>query len=297
MQSDQLNSWDFSYLKNKLSSYNQATVDISQFFEITAKTFEKFNFDIRPLNITYDIFPRKNKSEWGYHFKIAPGKDSRVLANVSNKFSDYWVLMHETGHGAHFMGLHTEESILNRGVSGIVAEGFANFMGNQVFSREFLNEVFPAADAENAFKQFKQVAKVNGLQEFGSIARTLFDQELYQKPVSSLEDINELFYSVEKNILGAATDSEPAWGQLIHHTSHPIYLHNYFLGDVMCENMKKVFAKHNMGLTAKESAFEFGTYWKEKVLAPSGRLPFLDLYEKVCEEKLSIGNYLDKALA
>lgn len=289
---ESLAPWDQAYLKTQMCSHNQAEVDLTNFYEPIAKTFLKFGFDIRNLNLTYDIFPRKNKSEWGYNFTIEMGKDSRVLANVSNQFSNYWILLHETAHGVHFMGLNPQETAINYGVSGIVAEGFANYFGNLSYSKEFLSEVLPAEIVEKSFAEFKQLEKVMHFQNYRSIPDILFDHELYLKDLKSEDDIQNLRQEFNSKILGEDNYTVP-WARLIHHTGAPIYLHNYFLGDVMCENMKSVFSRYNSGKIAEQSPLEFGQFWKEKVLTPSGRLPFLELYEKVCEEKLSIKGYLD----
>ncbi len=60
-----------------------ATVDMSNFYNVIRDFFINFGIDIDEYNITYDIFPQKNKSEWGgYNFPIETRKDSRILANV-----------------------------------------------------------------------------------------------------------------------------------------------------------------------------------------------------------------------
>lgn len=289
---EELAPWDYRYLNTKLCSYNQAEVDMTDFYKPIAKTFAKFGFDIEGINLTYDVFPRKNKSEWGYNFTIEIGKDSRILANVTKYFSSYNVLLHETAHGVHFMGLNSDEYALNSGVSGIVAEGFANYFGSLSYSKEFLDEVFPAETAAKAFASFQEVQNLSHFQNFRFIPEILFDQQLYFKDVRNADDIQSLHQSLSQDILGAG-HYQATWSSTIHHTSHPIYLHNYFLGDVMCENMKDVFKKRNGGKTADQSPLEFGRLWKEQVLAPSAKYPFLDLYEKICEEKLSISSYLD----
>lgn len=292
LEVEELAPWDYRYLNTKLCSYNQAEVDMTNFYQPIAKTFSKFGFNIEDINLTYDIFPRKNKSEWGYNFPIEIGKDSRILANVTKHFSGYNVLLHETAHGVHFMGLEPNEYALNSGVSGIVSEGFANYFGSLSYSKEFLVEVFPSDIAEKAFTSFQEVQSLSHFQNFRFIPEILFDQQLYVKDVRDADDIQRLHQSLSADVLGG-THYEASWAVTIHHTSHPIYLHNYFLGDVMCENMKDAFKRKNSGKTADQSSLEFGRLWKEQVLAPSAKYPFLELYEKVCEEKLSINTYLD----
>ena len=297
LNTEDLQPWDYGFLKSQICSYNQTQVDLTNFYEPISKIFLKHGFEINKLNLTYDIFPRKNKSEWGYNFNIGIGKDSRILANVSNRFSNYWVLLHETAHGVHFMGLNSEENAFNYGVSGIVAEGFANYFGNLSYSKEFLNEVLSPEIADKSLADFQQLEQFMHFQNYQSISDILFDQELYIKDFNSEKDIQDLRQDMNSQITGESANEIP-WARLIHHTSAPIYLHNYFLGDIMCENMKTIFKKHNSGKTADQEPLKFGNFWKEQVLAPSGRYSFLELYEKVCKEKISIVEYLDnKCLA
>lgn len=293
---DCLMPWDQKYVKNQICSLNKTQVDMTNFQDLMTKTFSKFDFDLSKLNLTYDIFPRKNKSEWGYHFMIEMGKDSRILANVSNRFSDYWVLLHETAHGAHYMGLNPEENILNWGVSGILSEGFANFFGNQCYSKEFLSEVF-RDNYEDAFHEFKKLDSFTHYQNYQIVPDILFDQQLYLKDLNSANDLQELRQSIGKQVLGEGGYTVP-WARLIHHTSHPIYLHNYFLGDVMSENMKKEFSKRFPRKKAEENPDQFGRFWKSELLNPSGKDPFLKLYKNVFNTDLSITDYIDsKCLA
>lgn len=302
---DRLQPWDVEFVKNKISPFNKAEVDIANFMKPMAKVFSAFGFDIDRLNITFDIFPRKNKSEWGFLFPMEIGRDARVLANVDSRFSSYWVLLHETAHGVHFLGLEPDDHLMNAGVSGIVAEGFANFFGDLSFSKEFFGEVFapgtePAkragTDLQTIERGFAEVRRLGDFGNIASMATTIFDQELYRTDLKSIDDIHELKWSIDREMLGADPYAdEPLWAHLIHHTTAPIYLHNYILGDVMCENMKEIFRRRT-GDAASDRPLEFGRFWKDKVLAPSGRYPFLDLYQLVCEEPLSISRYLDFCL-
>lgn len=296
LKQEKLEPWDTSYIANKMCSFMSEKVNAVDFLSPMSKVYDSYGFDLKNADISYDLFPRKNKSEWGYFFNIEAGKDARILANMDDEFKGFWVLMHEAGHGIHYLGLDPENKILNRAVSGIVAEGFANFFGDLTYSKEFLAQFFKdnlkqVCDRFNAFQKF------NGLQVFNHLQSTLFDQELYRKDLNSLNDIHELNWSLRKELLGSEPyGDEPVWGMRVHHTNYPIYLHNYFLGDVMSANLKKVFEKRT-GQKSEDNPLAFGQLWKEKVLGPSGRYSFLDLYKKVCEEDLSLSSYLDDCVS
>ena len=291
IQQEHFMPWDLSYISNAICPAKKSKVDIGNFFAPIEKLFSAYGFEIAKMNLTYDVFPRKNKSEWGYNFTIRPGKDSRILANVAGKYHYYNVLSHETAHGVHFLSLDPNERIFNMGVSGIVAEGFANFFGELTHSEIFLKQVFDKDTSEMA-KQFNDLNGYTKLFRLSAIHDILFDQQLYFEDLNSLNDINELKQRYIRDVSGLETyGEEPVWGYLIHHTLHPVYLHNYLLGDLMCDSMKQVFKKRT-DKNAESSPLEFGKLWKEEVLTPSGKLPFLKLYEKVCGEPLSLGSFL-----
>lgn len=295
LQVEKLLPWDQGYLRNQICPRNRETVDLSNYQKTVGKVFRAYGFEIEDLAITYDIFSRKNKSEWGYMFPIRIGKDARVLANMDNRFSSYWVLLHETAHAVHFLGLDPEERLLNRGVSGIVAEGFANFFGDLSYSKEFLSQFF-ANDLESAIQDFSRFKCVLGLSNVASLSETLFDHELYRQDLKNLDDVNELKWTTESDLLaGERYGDEPTWGHVIHHTTAPVYLHNYFLGDVLCESMKSAFFR-TTGVVWQDRAKDFGLMWQNEVIAPSGHYPFAELFERVTKQKPNISEFLNAVI-
>jgi len=101
---------------------------------------------------------------------------------------------------------------------------------------------------------------------------------------------------VERDLLASELHGEELpWGHVIHHTTAPIYLHNYFLGDVMCESMKSAFLRKTGSLWHERSS-DFGLMWREQVLAPSGLYPFAVLFEHVMGQKPNVSAYLQSVL-
>ncbi|WP_409303146.1 peptidase M3A and M3B thimet/oligopeptidase F [Peribacillus sp. SCS-155] len=142
LHDDRMFPWDEGYIDARIAPALNESVDMSDYYENIDELFQLFDIDIAKFNITYDIFPRANKSEWGYNFPIENARDSRILANVKNKYHEYGVLLHETGHAVHSFLLNPEEEILNKGVSGIISEGIANLFQGFLYSPVFYKKFF-----------------------------------------------------------------------------------------------------------------------------------------------------------
>lgn len=282
-----VNPWDESYVLSKMAPSLNKKVDMTEFYTYVRKFFMNFGVDISKYNLTYDIFSRANKSEWGYNFPIATGKDSRVLANVKNQYREYNVLLHETGHGVHSFLLSPDETILNMGVNGIIDEGIANLFGSFVYENIFYKDFFDEnSSAKEEFKTVKEYLSANSLRDVVSI---LFDQGLYLNDIKSLDDINALAFKTLKNVLNedAYADQFP-WGYRIHHTTHPIYLHNYLMGDVTCEMIKKTFCKKYGCKSVIEKPLDFMDFLKKSVINPSGLYKYPELFKRISGEDFSL---------
>lgn len=291
LDDDKIMPWDEGYIRSKLAPSLNKQVDMSEYYNYIREFFNLFGIDISKFNITYDIFPRSNKSEWGYNFPIETAKDSRILANVKNKFFEYAVLLHETGHAVHSFILDPNEKILNEGVSGIISEGIANLFNSFLYHKTFYQNFFTDVDkVENEFSKLREFQKLNSLRAINNI---FFDHKLYLNEIKTLDDINNLYRDNYKEVLNEEPFKEEApWAFRIHHTTHPIYLHNYFMGDVTCEMLSKVF-KEKYGDKVIDKPKEFGAFLIEEVIKPSGLYKFNDLFKRISGENFSLKYMID----
>ncbi|MBU5311158.1 hypothetical protein KQI38_03895 [Tissierella carlieri] len=290
LNGDEMMPWDEDYIMAKIAPIQNRTVDMSNYYETLRKFFLNFGLDLDKFNITYDIFSRKNKSEWGYNFPIKDGVDSRILANVKNKYHEYKVLLHETGHGIHSFLLKPEEILLNQGVSGIIAEGIANLFGGFLYDEMFYRNFFDKS-VELQLKELAEYNKLNYLRFIGSI---FFDHELYRNEINSLQDIENLYFKVFEDLFGDKPfDDAPPFAYRIHYTTHPIYMHNYFMGDVTCEMIRKVFCKKYGVNSVTEKPKEFGDFLINEVINPSGLYKYEELFQRISGEEFSLKWYLE----
>lgn len=285
---EEIKPWDEEYIKSKISPSLNTKVDMSNYYNIIRDLFLGFRIDLDKFNITYDVFPRKNKSEWGYNFPIETRKDSRILTNIKNQYSEFKVLLHETGHGVHSFLQDPNEIILNSGISGIVTEGIANLFGSFLYDKLFYKNFFDES-VEEEFKEMAVYEKLNYLRFIGNI---FFDHELYRNNITSLDDIYELYFKVYGELFGDKPSTEaPPFGYRIHYTTHPIYMHNYFMGDVTCEMLRKVFCR-NQGINSiSEKPKEFGEFLINEVINPSGLYKYEELFKRISGEEFSLKWY------
>lgn len=285
LNKDQLMPWDYSYIVKKIAPTFYEKVDVINYYKFIKELFLKFGFNLDDYNITYDVFPRDNKSEWGYNFPIQKGVDSRILANVKDRYSDYGVLLHESGHGLHSFLLKPDE-ILNFGVSGIISEGVANLFGSFILEEIFYENLFEKSKVKEEFEALKEWWK---LQSIRAVHNILFDQNLYQREITSLEDINNLYNTLTRDLFNEEKISDnPPWAMRIHYTTHPIYLHNYFMGDITCEMLKKVFTEKHGIEKVYEKPILFGKFIKDSIIDPSGELSYEELFKKISGEEFSL---------
>lgn len=278
--------WDEAYIQAKLAPALNESVDMSKFYEVLTEFFKLFGFDLSTMNITYDVFSRANKSEWGYNFPIQAGKDSRILANVKNLYSEYGVLLHETGHGVHSFTTDPEDILMNMGISGIISEGIANLFGSFLNEELFYTQFFDKAEVGEHFEALKTWQKLNA---FRAVHRILLDQAFYRQPINSMQDIENLYWDLYRNLFDEEPYCEnPPWAYLIHHTTHPIYLHNYFMGDVTCEMLNRVFCETHQVDKVSDSPEAFGKFLLEKVIQPSGRLPYTELFKAISGKEFNL---------
>lgn len=294
LNDNEIMPWDEFYINAKIAPSLNTKVDMSDYYKNISEFIKNFGIDITNYNITYDIFPRAQKSEWGYNFTIETGKDSRILANVKNMFNEYNVLLHETGHAIHSFNCDPNEKILNMGISGIISEGIANLFGSFIYEKAFYEKLITNSEAGAAIeKEFHDIKEYKALNSMLSIHNILFDHELYRNNIESLEDINNLYWKTYKDILDQEPYSlEPIWGYRIHFTTHPIYLHNYFMGDVTCEMLAKVFKNKYSVESIMEKPKEFGEFLINNVIRLSGRYRYQELYKKISGEEFSLNSMI-----
>lgn len=287
---DKIMPWDEKYIQSSIAPLLNEHVDMSDYYNVLQSFFNKFDINISNYNITYDIHPRANKSEWGYNFPIKTGEDSRILANVKNMFFEYKTLLHETGHAIHSFLLDPNDPALNKGINGIVTEGFANLFGSFLYNRLFYEDIL----GDSVVNQFSEFEKYNKLWKLTKTTNIFFEHNLYTNNIGSIDDIHSIYRTTYSSIIGIDPYAEELpWGSTIHYTSHPIYLHNYIMGDVTCEMLKAVFKKQKNIDNINNNQLDFFKFVLKSLIKPSGLYKFQDHFKRISGNKFTLQYLLE----
>ncbi|MCK4259620.1 MAG: M3 family oligoendopeptidase [Halanaerobiales bacterium] len=157
-----------------------------------------------------DAEPRNGKRGGAFCLTIQPIKESRVLTNFGNNFTDVTTLAHELGHAYHGYCL-SKERILNTKYTMPIGETASIFAETIV-----INAALKSAKAEEVLGILEQDISSAGQTIVDIYSRFLFESELFKRREDHSLSVNEL-----KDIMIEA--QKKAYGDGLDHN----YLHPY----------------------------------------------------------------------
>jgi peptidyl-dipeptidase A len=265
-----LEIWDLAY------AYANIDREVDRYFPADSqllyikRSFKKIDFNLDQLPIYFDLASREGKSQFAYAFPIKPPYDLRVLANLSDGLYSTRVLLHEIGHALHFTHVAQEQSLFINSMSATWAEGMAQTAAALCDERSWL-ETYPCLPAEviNWYITAKHEQDIIYLRT--TLMRLYFEYEAYANPN---RDLNKLYWDLfEKYLKLPRHDEIKPWAAIIHYTTHPVYLHNYLIADIIAAQTVN-FLKRNYGTVVDnpmvgsflvQNYFRFGSRydWRE----------------------------------
>ena len=183
------------------------------------------NQHIENIGITLDLFPRKGKNTHGFAFCIKPGKDARILANLTNNANSLDTILHELGHCVYDIALDTTMPFLDQEPSSCaMTEAVAMMMGDLPKTENILSEIVPT----DTLAKFKAELKKDDARFVNRSLQIIeFEWEMYKNPE---QDLKLLWKKMKQKYLsrGENTDLNNEWATIPHYLSHPGYYQNYF---------------------------------------------------------------------
>lgn len=238
---------------NPVKDVNANLKTKEQVVEISKNAYKNMGFDIDNMNITLDLFPRKNKNTHGFCFEIEAGKDSRILANLTNNALSLDTLCHELGHCVYNLGIDTALPYLDKGTTPAMTEAIAMMMGDLAQRENILKDIVP----QETLQRFKNDLKKSESRFINrSILIIVFEKEMYKNPN---QNSSKLWHDLKCLYTGKnkTEDINNEWATIPHYLSHPAYYQNYFRANIIKAQIYKYLTSQLGLITENKATAEF----------------------------------------
>jgi len=254
-------------------------------------TYKNVGIDLDKIPILLDSEEREGKSQHGFCFGIDPPEDIRILLNLDDGPMMANILMHEYGHGIYgYYGRH-EEFILRGSPTSFMNEAVANFFGDFSNEAEWMKKY--SKIPKGLLQEYQDIRKYRTIRDVrASIARMIFEREVYRKPGQNL---TKLYWKLISKILGVPSHPElKTWAGIIHFTSHPVYLQNYFIADVISAQFRAFLKKQNKTIIGNPKT---GKFFIESIIQHAATKHWDEILKSATGEKLNPKYFVEELLA
>lgn len=274
---DDVSPWDSPYYaQNHLSRIPDEKFKKEGIIPLIEETLDYYGFPVDSLPIRLQV---RDIPFGGLTMIMEPRKDVRILANPSNGRIWYETMFHEYGHALHGSLVDNESVLVAYGDPGFFWEGVACIM-QEVFRRpETLRRASGATEAETREEEVVAVYKEN-LSLCSRIAGIVFELSLYESPSGNLD---ERFSKIYSEVTGLSVPSSPVWAASTFNISHPVYLQNYLLSEVMAAQVTRYYTKTHGSLADRD----FLAFVVENLIEPGGKTGWTEKLET------AVGSSLD----
>ncbi len=235
--------------------------------------------------ITLDLFPRKGKNTHGFCFGVEAGKDSRILANLTNNVTSLNTLNHELGHCVYDLGISLSLTYLDkRASSPAVTEAIAMMMGDIIKTEDVLASIVPS-------KLLEKFKATHAEDEAGFVAKSLliidFERQLYANP-----DLNpkELWNKLTEKYLNRKVQADNEWATIPHYLSHPAYYQNYFRANLMKVQIYNHLKSVLGNITENSESAEF---MDKNIFQYGASVEEYDLIKQLTGKDFSAGDFIE----
>lgn len=251
--------------------------------EFVVKQFSTFSKELGDYakkamdNQWIDVYPRSGKVGGAFCDNINCIKESRILLNYGNQFSDVSTMAHELGHGYHGECLK-DECLLNTSYTMPIAET-ASIFCETIVKKAALKE----ASKEEALAIIENEICDSGQVVCDIYSRFLFESKVFEEreegPLSA-ERLKEIMRDAQKEAYGKGLD---------HNVLHPYmwtWKPHYYEADYNFYNFPYTF-----GLLLAKGLY--GMYKKEGDTFPAKYVKFLSMTGKMSIEDVAMSVGID----
>ncbi|MCZ6779650.1 MAG: M2 family metallopeptidase [Acidobacteria bacterium] len=245
-----------------------------------------------------DLYEKKGKEQHAYCIDIDRHGDVRILANVRDNEQWMGTMLHELGHAIYDKNIDPNlPYVLRMAAHTLTTEAVAMFFGRRSRCQEFARLLLklPAAEARKYGKAGQRMLRYD-LMVLSRWVQVMmrFEKGLYENPD---RDLNALWWDLVERYQGLRRPKnrkDGDWSSKIHIISHPVYYHNYMLGEMLASQMQRALARHLAGGPAQEEyarAFvdepKAGAYLSQRMLNQGARMHWRELVVHVTGKTLS----------
>ena len=266
---------------SSIQEVNKKIDSVATIVEIRKKAYKGMGFDIDTMPLILDLLPRHNKDTGNFCLNIAPGKDERISANLTNDFSDMLTLMHELGHAVYDLNTGTKLNYMDKQPAAILTEGFATMMEDTVFAENLTKDI----SDKNLSKDLKEY-RIKEIML--NILRIEFEKSLYQNPN---QDPEKLWHDLNVKY-NCGSPNEPLsnyWATINHFNENPAYHTVYFLAELFKVQLYNVLTQKFGPITQNS---DVRNYLKRHFFKYGSSLPDNEIVKNATGKSLSPEDFI-----
>jgi len=265
---EKLEAWDVSYAYADLELKLDPYFSKDSLLPVLKRSMLGLGFRLDSLPITFDTENRPGKSQHAYSFGIDPPKDVRILMNADVGITSYNTIFHECGHSINACYVSQPTWLLRSQAPGCFSEGMAQIFAGLTRQKKWLIS-YAHLPLELADEYLEHSAERQLIRIRTTLATLYFEFFAYQNPD---QDLNKLWWDLyEKYTFLPRHDEAKGWAGIIHFATHPVYLQNYLLADMIAAQTN-FRLKQDLGEMADNPGFK--NFMVTKYFAPGASLPW-----------------------
>ncbi|HYL70104.1 MAG TPA: hypothetical protein VEY89_02230, partial [Candidatus Dormibacteraeota bacterium] len=239
-----LEPWDYHFREAAAERELGEAIGTQDLQPLCQRYYQDLGLDLAHAGVIYDLAPRAGKAPLAYTDYVRRGRMVQglwqpTIVRVSASYERGGLgtlneLVHENGHAAHMLALHTRPAFMDLG-DAIFYEAFADVPSWSVYE--------PAWQQKYLGRQLPAAASLRAL--YGGVmldvAWALFDLRMLRSPQA---DPNRVWTDITRRYLHIRAHPELAWWALrVQLVDKPGYMVNYGLGAVITADIRQRVAE------------------------------------------------------
>jgi hypothetical protein len=237
--SEQVEPWDYRFVGGAAERELAGAVPRAELQALNERYYRDLGLDLAAAGVIYDLAPREGKAPLAYTDYVRRGRLEqgawvptlvRVLASYGRGgLGPLNELVHENGHAAHMLALHTRPAFMDLG-DALFYEAFADVPAWNVYEPAWqLHYLGRSANEAQSLRALFSGVMLD-------VAWALFDLRMLKDPRS---DPNQVWTSITQRYLHVKPHPELAWWAVrVQLVDKPGYMINYGLGAVITADIR-----------------------------------------------------------